>query len=227
MYATTDFVSAIFPNSLSGPGGVLFPIVLLIVSLALMFYGRHIIKALAFLVTGLAGAAFGLVGGAVVLGPLGAVIGAIIGFIIGGVIGLFLVHVGMGLALGYFGYLITRDLTHVFLLAALVGVILFFIGVVISTKLLELVTAILGGVILYGVLTFFGVPPVYAGLISLVLAVAGFFVQRQVKRYRSNRWGGRPYYGGGSSGGTGSGPSWFGSNFSLVQVQPTCSESSS
>jgi hypothetical protein len=184
-----EIVNAIFPRTLSGPGGDVFAIVLLVVSLALIFYGRHIIKALAFVVTGLAGAAFGLVGGAIVLGPLGALVGGAIGFIIGGLIGLFLVHVGMGLALGYFGYLITRDLTHIFLLAALVGVVLFFAGIAISAKLLELVTAILGGVILYGVLAFFGVPPPYSALVSLVLAIAGFLVQQRVKRYRrSEPW---------------------------------------
>jgi hypothetical protein len=176
-----------FPHALTGAGGVVFAIVLLAVSLALMFDGRSIIKGLAFLAVGLAGAAFGLAAGALLLGVIGAVIGGVLGFLVGGAIGLLLVDVGMGLALGYFGYLATRDLTNIFALAVVVGVILFFVGVVISGKLLELVTAILGGVVLYGVLVFFGLAPIYATVVSLVLAAAGFYVQMG-KRRRGERW---------------------------------------
>ncbi len=176
-----------FPRSLSGPGGDVFAVILFLLSLALMFDGRSIIKGLAFLVVGLAGAAFGLAVGSLFLGVIGAVIGGVLGFLVGGAIGLLLVDIGMGLALGYFGYLATRDLTNVFVLAVGVGVILFFVGLAVSSKLLELVTAVLGGVVLYGVLVFFGVAPLYAGLVSLVLAVAGLSVQLR-KRRRGEHW---------------------------------------
>ncbi len=166
-----------FPHALSGPGGLVYAGVLLLLSLALMFAGRSIIKALSFLVVGLAGAAFGLAAGGLVLGVLGAIVGGVVGFVVGGLIGLLLLHVGMGLALGYFGYLAVRDLTHVFILAVAVGVVLFIVGVIISSRLLELVTAAVGGIILYGALVFFGLPPLYSFLVSLVLAVAGFYVQ--------------------------------------------------
>lgn len=169
-----------FPHALSGPGGLVYAGVLLLLSLALMFAGRSIIKALSFLVVGLAGAAFGLAAGGLVLGVLGvlgAIVGGVVGFVVGGIIGLLLLHVGMGLALGYFGYLAVRDLTHVFILAVAVGVVLFIVGVIISSRLLELVTTAVGGIILYGVLVFFGLPPLYSFLVSLVLAVAGFYVQ--------------------------------------------------
>ena len=182
-FATRSF----FPHALSGFGGSIFAVVLLGLSLALMFYGRSIIKGLAFLAVGFAGAAFGLAVGGSFLGVVGAIIGGVLGFLVGGAVGLLLVNVGMGLALGYFGYLATRDLTNVFVLAVVVGIILFFVGVAISSKLLDLVTAILGGFILDGVLVFFGVAPPYAAVVSLVLAAAGFYVQFRNRR-RGERW---------------------------------------
>jgi hypothetical protein len=162
-------------------------VVLALVAIGLMFSGRSIIKGLAFLSVGLAGAAFGLAVGGSFLGVVGAVIGGVLGFFVGGVVGLLLVDVGMGLALGYFGYLATRDLTDVFVLAAVVGVVLFFVGVAISSKLLDLVTAVLGGVILDGVLVFFGVSPQFAAVISVVLAAIGFYVQFRNRR-RGEHW---------------------------------------
>jgi hypothetical protein len=166
------------PHFLTSPESLLYALVLLVVSLVLIFAGKSAIKALAFLVVGLAGAAFGAAAGTLVLGPIGTVLGAVIGFVIGGVIGLLLVHVGIGLALGYFGYLVTRDLTHIWLLAVTVGIVLFVAGVVITSKVLELATAVLGGVILYGVLTYFGVPPLFALIVAVVATIAGYFVQR-------------------------------------------------
>lgn len=179
--------NAFFPSALSGFGGVAYAAILALVALALMFSGRSIIKGLAFLVVGLAGAAFGAAVAGGLLGVVGAVIGVVVGFLVGGAIGLLLVDVGMGLALGYFGYLVTRDLTNAFVLAVVVGVILFVVGVAISSKLLDLVTAVLGGIIFYGVLAFFGVPEVYAAVVSLVLAVIGLSVQIRSRPSGENR----------------------------------------
>jgi hypothetical protein len=176
-----------FPHALSGLGGVVFAVILLALSLVLMFAGKSLAKGLAFLVVGLAGAAFGLAAGGLILGAIGAIIGGVVGFVVGGLIGLLLLNVGMGLVLGYFGYLATRDLTHVFVLAVAVGIILFFVGVIISSKLLELVTSVVGGFILYGVLIFFGVAPLYATVVSLVLAIVGLSVQLR-KRGRGEHW---------------------------------------
>ena len=180
--ASSAFAMGNFLPHLSGFGGSVFAVILALVALALMFSGRSIIKGLAFLAVGFAGAAFGLAVGGSFLGVVGAVIGGVLGFLVGGAVGILLVDVGMGLALGYFGYLATRDLTNVFVLAVVVGIVLFFVGVFISSKLLDLVTAVLGGVILDGVLIFFGVSPPLAAVISVVLAAAGFFVQFRNRR---------------------------------------------
>lgn len=182
-----ELAASFFPHDLSGPSGPLFALVLALVALGLIFAGRSIIKGLAFLVVGLAVASFGIAAGALVLGVVGAIIGGVVGFLVGGLIGILVVDVGMGLALGYFGYLATHDLAHSLFLAVVVGIVLFFVGVAISSKLLELVTAAVGGVVLYGVLVFFGAAPIYAAVISLVLAAAGFYVQ-WAKRRRSEPW---------------------------------------
>jgi len=167
----------LLPRFLLGLGSTLYALVLLILALALIFAGRSIIKALAFLVAGLAGATFGAVLGSLVLGLLGTILGAVLGFVGGGLIGLLLVHIGIGLALGYFGYVITRDITHVFLLAVIAAILLFVVGIVIASRLLELGTAVLGGVILYGVLTVFGIAPFFAVLIAIVASITGFYLQ--------------------------------------------------
>lgn len=185
--ASSAFATGNFLPHLTGIGGSLFAVILALVALGLMFSGRSIIKGLAFLAVGLAGAAFGLAVGGSFLGVVGAVIGGVLGFLVGGAVGILLVDVGMGLALGYFGYLATRDLTNVFVLAVVAGIVLFFVGVFISSKLLDLVTAVLGGVILDGVLIFFGVSPPLAAVISVVLAAAGFFVQFRNRR-RDEHW---------------------------------------
>jgi hypothetical protein len=179
--------AALFPHFISGLGGSAFALVLGVVALALIFAGRSIIKGLAFLVVGLAGAGFGVAVGGSILGVVGAVIGGVAGFLLGGLIGILLVDLGMGLALGYFAYLATRYLTHSLLLAVVVGIVLFFVGVAISSKLLELVAAIIGGLVLYNVLVFFGLAPFDSAVVSILLAAAGFFVQ-QNRRRQGEHW---------------------------------------
>lgn len=182
----------VFPHALSGFGALVYAVVLALIALALMFAGRRVIKGLAFLVVGLAGAAFGVAAGGAVLGIVGSVFGAVIGFLVGGAIGLFLVSIGMGLALGYFAYLATDFLTHSHIFAVFVGIVLFVVGLAISGKLLGVVTAALGGIIFYNVLIYFGISSLEAGLLAFVIALAGYLVQRSsAERHRP--WGRRGY----------------------------------
>jgi len=177
----------IFPSALTGLGGTAFALILVVVSLLLMFYGRSVIKGLAFLVAGLAGAGAGVASGGILLGPIGAIVGAVVGFVVGGLLGLLLVHVGIGLALGYFGFLAVRELTQSFALALAVGIVLFVVGLIASSRLLELGTAAVGGFLLYNALVFFGAFPLLAALAALLLAFAGFLVQQRGQR-RGEHW---------------------------------------
>lgn len=183
------------PGLLPGAEGLFVALVLLVLSFALIFAGRSVIKALAFLALGLAGAVFGSAAGALVLGIVGVILGFFVGFFLGGILGILVVQLAMGLALGYFAYLVTFDVIHVPLVAVIVGVVLALVGTIIAFILLELVTAILGGVILYGVLTYFGLPALASAVVSVVLALVGFYVQhaRTTRRGR-RRLGNRPDY---------------------------------
>lgn len=84
------------PQLFPAPGGALYALLLPVLALALIFVGGSVIKALAFLVVGLTGAAFGLVAGGTVLKVAGLDPWAILGFVVGSLIGLLLVYIGMG-----------------------------------------------------------------------------------------------------------------------------------
>lgn len=183
----SDFATSIFPHALKGTGADVYAAILALIALGLIFAGRSIIKGLAFLVAGFAGAALGLTLGAAVLGVLGSIVGGVLGFLVGGFIGIFLVQFAMGIALGYFAYLVTRFLTHSLVFGLAAGIVFFVVGLALSGRLLELVTAAIGALVLYGVLIFFGLSPVGAAVISIVLGVAGFLIQRN--RHRNEpRW---------------------------------------
>jgi hypothetical protein len=98
----------------------------------------------------------------------------------------------MGLALGYFAYLAATYLTHSALFAVIVGIVLFLVGLAISGKLLTVVTAALGGIILYNVMVYFGFSSLEAGLIAFVFALAGYLVQRNSPDHRQG-WGRKPW----------------------------------
>jgi hypothetical protein len=148
-------------------------LVLLVISLLLIFAGRKVVKALAFLVVGLIGASVGGSLGAQYLsslGWLGSLLGLLLGFFAGGLLGLFLVRVGIGLAVGYAAYLLTLDVVSSETAAFVVGVVFFVVGMVLYNKILTLVTAVAGGFLLYDALTFYidpGVAVVFAVLVTL------------------------------------------------------------
>jgi hypothetical protein len=149
-------------------------VLLLIVSLLLIFFGRTVVRALAFLVIGLIGAT---IGGALAaqylpsLGSLGGLFGLVLGFIIGGFIGLMLVPVGIGLAVGYSAYLLTLDVVPNTTAAFVVALFFFIAGVFLYRKILTVVTAVAGGFLLFDALSFYVNPTaaaVLAGLVTLV-----------------------------------------------------------
>lgn len=179
----SDYATSIFPHALKGAGGDLYALVLLVIGLGLAFAGRSIVKGLAFLVAGFAGAALGVALGATVLGAIGSIVGGVVGFLIGGFIGILLVELGIGIALGYFGYLVARFLTHSLFFGIVVGIVLFVVGLALSNKLLEAATAAIGALVLYDVMIYFGLSPLLALVVAIVLGVAGFMVQR--KRHRN------------------------------------------
>ena len=174
-----------FSNLLNGlPTWPLF-IVMLVVSLLLIFAGRKVVKALAFLVVGLIGASIGGILGAqylASLGVLGNLLGILIGFFVGGLMGIVLVALGIGVAVGYGAYLLTLDIFSSRTAALVVGIVFFIIGLALYSKILSLVTAVAGGFLLYDALRLYNLNPIVSTVLAVVVTLAGILVQYRPKR---------------------------------------------
>ena len=157
---------------------IIFPLIFIILALLLIFAGKTIVKAVIFLVTGLVASAF-----AVLLASMYAmnlaltVIFALVVFIAGGLIGVFLLPVGIGFSLGVIGYSLASTLQGSFLIALIIGVILFIVGVVLADKILIIISAVLGAFILVTAAIELGVPLFVAILGAMILAAVGIVVQ--------------------------------------------------
>ncbi|MDG6928503.1 MAG: hypothetical protein JRN39_04135 [Nitrososphaerota archaeon] len=162
--------------------GLIAALLYLVLAVCLLFLGRSIIKALAFVMAGVAGMVLGGLGGAALLGGVGLVLGAALGFLAFGMIGYFLVPVGIGLAIGYAAYEIAGYLTPYYLVAVLVGVVFFVAGAVLADRLIEAATAFLGALIVYDVAVYFGSPSLVAVAAAVLLGAAGFAVQNEQKK---------------------------------------------
>jgi hypothetical protein len=172
------------PNQLAAitgtlPAGALL-LSLLAVSLLLAFAGRTIIKVIAFLVVGLVGAGVGVLLAAQYLaawGTAGTLLGVLGGFVVGGLIGVLAVALGIGLAIGYAAYLLTTTLVSGTTIPLIVGFVFFIVGVALYNRILGLVTALAGGLLLFDVLTMYGLGPLPSMLFAALVAVAGLYVQ--------------------------------------------------
>jgi hypothetical protein len=152
-------------------------LLLVALSVTLAFAGRQLIKALAFIITGIIVGVVGASIGMSYLGTFGAILGGAAGFLIGGFLGILFVFVGIGIALGYLGYSATNVLVGSELLAIVAGAVLFIVGVVLANELLSIATAILGGVLLFDVMTYLGMGFVIPAISAIMVAVLGAWVQ--------------------------------------------------
>jgi hypothetical protein len=150
---------------------------LLAVSLVMIFAGGTLAKVVAFLAVGLAGAALGGSLAAQYLSSSWAIIGLLLGFVVGGMLGVALLSLGVGIAVGYAGYLVALDLALGPTIAILVGVAFFVVGLLLSSKIISLATAVLGGLLLFGVLTHYGFGPTLATFVAGALTLVGLYVQ--------------------------------------------------
>jgi len=155
-------------------------IIMLAVSLLLIFAGRKVVKVLAFLVVGLVGASIGGILGAqylASLGSLGRILGVLIGFFTGGLIWVVLVAVGIGVAAGYAAYLLTLDIVPDTSVAIVIGIVFFIVGLALYNKILSLVTAVVGGFLLYDALRLYGLNLTLSTVMAMLVALAGIWVQ--------------------------------------------------
>lgn len=185
-----------------GPALAQFPawalvLALLAVSLVLIFAGKSLVKVVAFLVVGFLGAAFGGSLAVHYLSPDLGFVGVLLGFVAGGLLGLVLLPLGVGLAAGYAGYLVALDLALGPMVALIAGATFFIVGALLSGKILGIATAVVGGLLLFDVLSrFVGLDPFVATLLAAALTVVGLWVQLAPERHptqpTSTAVGGQP-----------------------------------
>jgi hypothetical protein len=177
------------PHSLSPVlPGVPAPVLLLAllgVSLFLIFAGRTLAKVVAFLAVGIIGAAFGGSIAVQYLAPQWQILGLLLGFVIGGLLGVVLLPLGVGLAVGYAGYVVALELALGPTAAIIAGVALFVVGALLSSKILSVATALIGGLLLFDVLTHYGFGSTLATLVATFLTLAGLWVQLELGRHPS------------------------------------------
>jgi hypothetical protein len=164
-------------------------LVLAAVSLVLIFEGKAVVKVIAFLIVGLIGAAAGGTLAAYYLtslGNVGPLLGIIIGFIVGGLIGVALVAVGIGLAVGYAVYVLALDFSSA-TIALIVGAVFFVLAVVLYGKILTLVTALAGGLLLYDVLRYAGLSPAISTILVAPVTLVGIWVNYRPARRATPR----------------------------------------
>lgn len=152
-------------------------LVLLALGLALCFAGRVLIKGLAFIITGIALGIIGAALGAAFLGILGLVIGGTVGFIAGGFLGMLVVKLGVGIALGYLGYSASTGMISSQFISIVIGIVLFVVGVALANYLLSVGTAVVGGLLIFQVMTGLGFGFVLAAAAAVVIGAIGAAVQ--------------------------------------------------
>ncbi len=156
----------------------LLVLALLAVSLVLIFAGRALVKVVAFLAVGFVGAAFGSMLAVQYLSPQWGILGLLLGFVTGGLLGVALLPLGIGLVVGYAGYIIALDLALGPLAALIAGVAFFIIGAMLSGEILGAATALVGGLLLFDVLTrYVGFGPTMAIVVAGALTLIGLWVQ--------------------------------------------------
>ncbi len=160
-------------------GTPIFLIALLVVSLLLIFFGGRVIKAVAFILGGFIGAYLGGTLGAFFLSSLGAILGEIAGFLVGGLLSLAFLSLAIGLGLGYSGYAITQLIFGATIPSLIVGVVLFVLGVILSGRILTLVSVFIGSFLLLNALAFAGLQLPLAIVVVSALAILGLWIQNE------------------------------------------------
>ena len=151
---------------------------LLAMSFILIFAGRTLVKVVAFLVVGFVGAAFGGTLAVQYLPPQWTLIGVLLGFLSGGLLGVALLPLGVGLAVGYAGYLFALDLALGPTAVLIAGIVSFVVGVLLSGKVLGVATAIVGGLLLFDVLSrYAGFSLTTATVVAALMTVVGLWIQ--------------------------------------------------
>ena len=160
-------------------------VALLSISLLLIFFGRRLIQGITFILVALIGGLLGLTMGSAYLGLPGALVGFVTGFLLGGLASILLLPLGIGIAMGFMGYAVAKIFIGIPFAPPLIGVVAFAYGILLTDLLLPVVSAALGGVILYDITLSFGLPPEQMLVITVAVTATGAVIQT----FLSKRWG--------------------------------------
>ena len=158
---------------------------LLTISLLLIFVGRRLIQGIAFVLVGLIGGLIGLTVGSTYLGLPGALAGFVTGFLLGGLASVLVLPLGIGIAMGFMGYAVAKIFIGIPFAPPLIGVVAFAYGILLTDLLLPVVSAALGGVLLYDITLSFGMAPEQMLLFAAAVTATGAIVQILLPK----RWG--------------------------------------
>jgi len=179
---------------LSGEAGVIIGVVLIIVGLALAFWGHGIWSTIMSLIGALLGAAVGFLVGASLSANIA--VGLILGAIIGSILFTKLVKVALAFLVGLlagaavYGVLGGRaqftagQIDTPLIAAILVLVVVFGISYYFIDDIIGIITAAIGGLLLALGLFLLGVAPITAALAGLGVFALGAFVQTSAIRRR-------------------------------------------
>jgi hypothetical protein len=156
----------------------LYAIPIILVGLALAFFGKAVFKWLIILAGGIVGGtALALVAQAYGQSELVVLGATIIGFIIGGLLGIFLVYVSVFLIGAYIGYLLVLTFTSNIIAVAIVAIIFGILAIIIFKFALPILTAIVGGSMVGQGLMLAGVIYPVAAVIGIAVIILGAIYQ--------------------------------------------------
>jgi len=149
---------------------------LLAISILLMVVGSRLTEGLAFVVVGLVAGSIGY-GLAAPLGTGASMLGFVAGFLSGGVVSVFLLPLGMAIALGFMGFQVAATFTGFLPVPLMAGIVCFAYGLLLTDLLLPAISSASGGMILYASAVSLGMPPPVVALAVVTMSMVGVIVQ--------------------------------------------------
>lgn len=169
--------------SLANEFAVISAPLLLIIGVALAFFGRKFAKALIFIAGGLVGAAAGFAIVAFLFGEAVALFGALAGFLIVGLIAYALAQLAFGIILASTLFFLTEMLIPNLLIAVVIATIGLILGILMYNKFLSIATAVAGGLMVFQALNALNISNMLALIVGIVVIIAGAITQfRQLEK---------------------------------------------
>ena len=154
---------------------------MIVLGLALTFLGKKLVKGVAFIVGGLIGALLALMLAPLFVSPPLTYLAALIGFIVLGLIFYLLLPFGGGVIAGLAAFFLLKGLVG-FLMAALIGLIVLIVVIILFDKILAVGSAFAGSIVVLAGLSQLGLAllPAIQLIILLLLTVLGSIVQLKI-----------------------------------------------